>query len=312
MNRGFWIVLIYAQLSLAAIFGLDDRRSIDALPAEHQLKKLSDATAIAVLSGLTQENDESVLIQVDPLEGYICPTEKFANDSSLGYACTGFLIAPDLLLTAGHCMVNTGEIRNETENYCRAFSWLFGYSSQLLKNPSQIEANKQKLYSCKEIIYAVRDEKMPFRDYAIVKLDRPVHGVEPLAMAETNELREPLSMIGYPLGTPAKLSHSARILLNNPERESFVTSLDAFAGNSGSPVFDAQMKVVGILVAGTPSLNLVDDTQNSCKVYNKCDETGLECLLPDRDSSVFKEFQRIGSDVQRIDSIKEFLKNNYR
>jgi hypothetical protein len=118
---------------------------------------------------------------------------------------------------------------------------------------------------------------------------------------------EKLSMIGYPFGTPAKLSRNANVLLDDPARGSFITNLDAFDGNSGSAVFNSANEVVGILIGGTPSIAFVP-TKNSCDVYNRCREDGTGCSLPDKDNSVFPGFQSVGSEVQRIAPIAELMK----
>jgi V8-like Glu-specific endopeptidase len=66
-------------------------------------------------------------------------------------------------------------------------------------------------------------------------------------------LSESVFTIGYPFGTPAKVSPNARVSISNPAKQSYLTTLDVFEGNSGSPVFNLKNEVVGILIAGTPS-----------------------------------------------------------
>lgn len=101
-----------------------------------------------------------------------CPSVRFARSQGLSYTCTGFLVGPDLIATAGHCMVNTGDTRNETEMYCKAYSWLFDYRQDV--NSQNIDPANH--YKCKRVICAVKDERAPFRDFALVQLERPVTG----------------------------------------------------------------------------------------------------------------------------------------
>lgn len=293
-------------MASAAIFGVDNRESIRPSSPAYQLSR---ATAIAVLSSLQRPaGPNAINLWVDQLEN-LCPSERFAKDPSLSYACSGFLVAPDLLVTAGHCMVNTGESRNETKNYCEVFSWLFDYNADANGNVNTTNVSKDKLYKCKQIVFAVKDERAPFRDYALVQLDRPVLGRTPLKLSQAPlAANAQLSMIGYPLGTPAKRSGPASILKNDPRHQIMITNLDAFEGNSGSAVFNAKNEVVGILIGGTPSQGFVPARQRNCEVYNKCSDAGTSCLLPDEDTTLFPGFQRVGSEVQRIAPIIELIK----
>jgi hypothetical protein len=158
------------------------------------------------------------------------------------------------------------------------------------------------------VIYAVKDEKAPFRDFALVQLTRPVKGRTPLKLsAAPISSSTTLSMIGHPFGLPAKLSRKARTLINNPLRGSFLTSLDAFDGNSGSPVFNANNEVVGILIGGTPSANTV--INGRCEVLNRCSENGTNCLENGTNTSIFSGHQGVGSEVQRIQPVMKLIKS---
>lgn len=306
-NYLFLGLLIATPLaSMAAIFGTDERT---AVTERSPFLNVASSTAVAVLNSIWSESlPGKIQIEADSLEGTICPEEKFSKDPSLSYACTGFLVGPDLLVTAGHCSVNVGESRNETETYCQAFTWLFDYRQDSSGRVNLKEIPAENHYKCKKTIYAVREEKPPYRDFALVQLDRPVKGRTPLKLsAEPLKTDEKLTMMGHPLGTPLKLSSNAKVLLNNPNRESFLTSLDAFEGNSGSPVFNQKNEVIGILVGGTPSESLIEVPTRQCRKYNRCDNNGANCLKNDSDTSVFPGYQGIGSEVQKIQSVIETI-----
>ena len=77
-----------------------------------------------------------------------------------------------------------------------------------------------------------------------------------------------VAMIGHPVGLPMKVTSGAttRKELDN----SALTTLDAFGGNSGSPVFDrADGKLIGMLVSGGDDFVVAEG--KSCKVEAKCD-----------------------------------------
>lgn len=82
------------------------------------------------------------------------------------------------------------------------------------------------------------DDNHDGTDFALIRLDRPVRGRNPVLL-NRDDVSEgtPLLMIGNPDGLPLKVAGNARVrqLFQNY----FVANLDAFHGNSGSPVFNA-------------------------------------------------------------------------
>ena len=301
----FSILPLLALKSNAAIFGPDDRVSITSSSPVYPLAR---ATAIAVLTGNETFVNSLLKIDTEPLSDFICKDQKFSSDPSLSYACTGFLVAPDLLVTAGHCMSNHGEVRNEAHGYCEVYHWLFDYQTSLTGETDVENIPSKRLYRCKQIIYAVNDEEPPYRDFALIQLDRPVTDRVPLKIATTEvKTGDSTFMIGYPLGTPMKLSAGANVIFNRPEKNSYVTNLSALDGNSGSPVFNKQGEITGILVSGTPSAVLVKDAKAGCSRYNRCDKSGNNCAEPDKDHSQIANFQTTGSVVEKIDPVLKLL-----
>lgn len=302
---GLLVVALCASAQ-AAIFGADDRVALNPTSPAYELSR---STAIAVLSTNFEETSPGKLrIDAVPEGAGLCTDERFYKDPVISYACSGFLVAPDLIVTAGHCMVNTGESRHETDLYCPTFSWLFDFIESKDGTVQTENVPADKLYRCKQVVYAIKEEVPPYRDFALVQLERPVTDRTPLTLAPAPVHEgDAVSMIGYPLGTPAKLSHGAKILLNNPGRQSYVTNLDAFEGNSGSAVFNAKGEVAGILVAGFPILSFTHSDTNSCSRFNRCSEDGKVCELPDKDSSIIPGFQITGSEVQRITPVIEAI-----
>ncbi|HRO67347.1 MAG TPA: serine protease [Pseudobdellovibrionaceae bacterium] len=286
----------------AAVFGVDDRVLITP---SSPVASLSRSTAVAVLGALIEEKaDGTFSIETDSLEGMLCRDEKFADKPSLPYACSGFLVAPDLLVTAGHCMVNQGETRNEKAMYCEAYSsWVFDYMMDDKGGVKNKNIPADNHYRCKQIVYAVYESTAPFRDFAVVQLDRPVKGRTPWKIADAPvSSRDTLRMIGHPMGLPSVLSRNARVLENDPAHQYIRTNLDAFDGNSGSVVFNAKNEAVGLLVEGTPA-SWFTDSKKSCERLNKCDERGFHCVLPWTDP----ERPQASSSVQKIAPVLEVI-----
>ncbi len=282
----------------AAIFGIDNRRLVE--PSSPQ-KTYSRAIAVSVLNSFVTDKNKKLDISVENTNQFLCQDEKFYGQPSIDYACTAFLVGPDLLATAGHCVVNTGVVENDSERYCESYHWVFDYQSNSKGITETQNLASDNLYKCKRIIFGVNQERFPFQDFALIQLDRPVLDREPLKLSNTNKIQGPFSMIGHPFGIPAVFSHGAQLLENDLTQQNFITSLDAFEGNSGSPVFDASMKVVGILISGTPEPHLIKDKTKDCFRYNTCRENGKNCKN--------KSTETGGSDVQRIEPLKEIIES---
>lgn len=184
----------------------------------------------------------------------ICPHERFSEQTILP-DCTGFLIAPDVLITAGHCV--------ETEFQCRNSSWVFGFKEGVERLPHR------DVYRCQEII-TQGFSLLSFitKDYAMLKLDRPVEGRRPLPIRTSGRARigDPLAVIGHPSGLPLKVADEASV--RRSRIAFFYTDLDTFQGNSGSPVINLDTsEVEGILVEGEEDYTF--DSTRGCYVSRR-------------------------------------------
>jgi len=264
-----FILLIGALSVFPDIFGKDNRED---LYLNHSHYNLSKAIGVSVLESLwTKSKDNTSSLYSNPIKDFMCMDEPFINQNSIPYSCTGFLIAEDLLLTAGHCMVNTGEVINDKHGYCKAFTWIFNYYS----NSAQDYKNED-IYKCESILYGISTEKDD--DLALIKLDRKVKGIQPLKLSDTIlTTGDNVSMIGHPMGLPKKISGDSTIThIRNHQN---YTKLDSFAGNSGSPVFNQNNNVVGLFLGGVPNVSTYKDEIKKCERFNYCDENGNNCII---------------------------------
>lgn len=298
------LVYLFCLNARADIFGRDDRTDVLLDSPKHELGR---SVAVGVLNSLwTDLGGGASELWTDPLSEFMCSDERFNNQASVSYACTGFLVGEDLLVTAGHCGTNTGEMRNSSENYCEAYTWLFDYRA----DSDVTQVSDLNIYKCKEIIYAVQQEVDGHsHDFALVRLDRKVEGRSPLKFAQRAVRRgERVTMLGHPMGLPLKYTFNARVF-KEEEGRSFLTNLDAFAGNSGSPVFNTKNEVVGVLIAGNPALATYRDPKAGCDRFNRCDENGRKCTsLPDNNSA--DGFPHTFSEVQSIFHYKELINSS--
>jgi V8-like Glu-specific endopeptidase len=228
---------------------------------------------------MTEGRNETYEIELSPLsKKNVCPEQKF-TDQGTAAICSGFLVAPDVLVTAGHCVTS--------ESSCRDYYWVFDYALTSAGDNQYSTASKENVYRCKKI-YAQELDNTTMMDFGIVLLDRPVEGRNPLKISKEIRIsdRTPIVVIGHPTGLPTKIAGGARVR-DNSNQFFFSANLDTFGGNSGSAVFNEKTgDVVGILVRGES--DYVNDDSRECQVVNKCPDSGCR-----------------GEDVTRIENIRQ-------
>lgn len=295
-------VVALAVLSLPAfatapvIYGDDNRQEVfEATPMNQKLAH-SAATMIEKAK-LSRSEDRPGLVQVNQttlrswLEAQFeeegpssqkvsfCEGERFTEQPNAGM-CSGFLVGPDLLVTAGHCL--------EVPDFCGSFDWVFDFKVDAETKTAGVDLKEENIYSCKKIISSALATGMGL-DYALVQLDRPVSNREPLNLRTSGmvSVGSPLVVIGSPSGLPLKVSAGANVRANT-HAYYFASNLDTFQGNSGSAVINAETGVVeGILVRGEDDFEA--NVEKMCIAAKRCEDT--ECR---------------GEDVSRMTSIPEY------
>src|SRR5690606_14718876 len=90
----------------------------------------------------------------------MCADERFAQQISAAF-CSGTLIAPELVLTAAHCVPDA--------DACASTRFVFGYQ---MDGPEALHAvTSDDVFSCAELL--VHEQDFDYTDHAIVRLDRP-------------------------------------------------------------------------------------------------------------------------------------------
>jgi V8-like Glu-specific endopeptidase len=225
-----------------AIYGTDDRRDVFQIRTV-DIRALADSVAALVeASNLRKTADGRYRLKTTTYqEDYeLCDGEPFASQP-LGCFCSGFLVAPDVVATAGHCV--------RSSIGARRTRFVFGFH-MLDHARGRTTFRKRDVYSGLALL--AREEDEAGADWALVQLDRPVVGRRPLRVRSAGKIADgrPLFVIGHPNGLPAKFADGARVR-GNRRRAFFVANLDTYGGNSGSPVFDGRSTVVeGILASG--------------------------------------------------------------
>ncbi len=261
------------------VYGVDNR--VDLFQSEVPLfYDLAHSTAAMIRNSDLTTDGESVTINGNTLESRgICSTARFAKQITAA-SCSGFLVGPNLLVTAGHCITSQRD--------CESFSWVFDYNVKSEDQSLDFSVDTSSVYKCSKIISQDLSRSTK-NDFALIRLDREVSDRTPLEFRQEGEveLDTPLVVIGHPSGLPTKIADGAWVRSNESEYY-FVTNLDTFGGNSGSAVFNTDTGVVeGILVRGEQ--DYVWDSRG-CRVPKVCDEN--ECR---------------GEDVTRITVVSELI-----
>lgn len=254
----------FADLSgLNIVYGEDNR--LEPYEASYTRKSIGKSTAAMVKKLKMVDLGEHIMLPPKTIASSInlCENEKFYDQPSSS-VCSGFLIGPDVLVTAGHCVKN--------EEDCENFAWVFDYE---VKNDSKrvdIITPKKNIYSCKKLVESkLEGSKENSRDYAVIKLDRVVQNRAPLNYRKKGSLQKgnEIYVIGYPSGLPQKIAGGAEVTTNT-SKHFFEANLDTFGGNSGSAVFNSSTNLVeGILVRGATDYKR--DEQNKCTAVNRVD-----------------------------------------
>ena len=243
-----------------SIYGTDDRIDIFQLTDPLILNNVNSVVSLFHSNDVVDNGNGTSTLQTHNFgtSHNLCLTERF-RDQPLGCFCTGFLVAPNIIATAGHCVDNT----NVTDR-----RFVFGF--QMSNNSTaQTIINNTEIYAGVTI---VGRQLTNAADWSLVQVDRPVtnHRIAQIRRSGTIPNNQNLYVIGHPVGLPMKFADGANVRDNAPA-DFFVANLDTYGGNSGSPVFNSNTHLVeGILVRGETDFV----TQGTCNVSLVCPDTG--------------------------------------
>ncbi len=241
----------------AVVYGVDDRQDVYAFADPVWAARANEVSAAMIdTSDLVTTDPQNIQIQGSTLgvDYNLCAGERFATQPTAA-GCSATLIAPDLVLTAGHCISQGG---------CASTSYVFDFSMTDASTLHTITVDD--VYACAQVVV----RQVAEADFAIVRLDRDVVGRIPATVAVDAAPvpnGTPLIVQGYPSTIPLKIDDGGAVRdAHAVERQFFVANLDTFGGNSGSGVFTDAGTLVGILVRG--ETDYVND--GGCLRVNVC------------------------------------------
>jgi hypothetical protein len=251
-----------AQDRQRVVYGVDGRQDTFQVKNAKVLKAAEAVVALVKASDLEADGHGGWKLAVSSYkdEYRLCSSETFSSQP-LGCFCSGFLVRPDVIATAGHCVKDSADLAK--------MRFVFGFR--------MIDSSTPRTSFAAEDVYeggALLGRKLTQTqtDWALIRLTRAVVGRSPVPFRTAGKIAaaQKLFVIGHPCGLPQKYAPGATVRDNEPAAF-FVANLDTYGGNSGSPVFNAtNHQVEGILVRGENDFV----TNGSCYVSLVCPTTG--------------------------------------
>ncbi len=189
-------------------------------------------------NGTFSVNAASLAEMFDPF----CDGERFA-DQPTAANCTATLIAPDVIITAGHCLEDGG-VRTDLNSFYFVFDYAITTNGM---NPTTFTTDQ--VYRAAEVLglALVGDGA---NDWAVARLDRAVTGRTPVPVRSTGAIAvgESVVAIGFGAGLPMKFSDNATV--QTLVDFGFEADFDIIGGNSGGPIINAATGMIeGVLSA---------------------------------------------------------------
>jgi V8-like Glu-specific endopeptidase len=233
-----------AQRQDPVIYGTDDRLEYFQETDPKVQALLRDSTAMMVDPRDIDAGDpQNVQLKTVSLmaSSSTCASEPYATEPTAAL-CSVTLIDDDLVLTAGHCIGSAAD--------CAATAFVFHFNEQ---GPGQLATiTADDVYRCQQLVAHALTADL---DFAVARLDRkatPGHAVAPVAPSRTYlTAGDALVLLGYPLGLPGKSDRGHVVDPRRATADWFTATIDAYSGNSGSGVYDALGRVVGLESSGS-------------------------------------------------------------
>lgn len=184
----------------------------------------------------------------------LCNDEEYWNEPSACY-CTAFLVAPDIVVTAQHCISQVPLER---------IRLILGFELADKNAVPDYVIKEREVFTPVEIVGGSDGQTL---DFVMLRLDHKavLQPSLPLASLSPN-IGDSVYAIGYPSGLPMKVAGIGLITKLDGKVYSY-SNLHTYEGNSGSPVFNSRThEVVGILIEGDQDF----ENRGNCRKAKEC------------------------------------------
>jgi hypothetical protein len=237
------------RLAQAIVYGDDDR--VDLYEADEPFVQIAQKTAVALIAPtqLHRRNDGAYGLEA-PRYGELqslCPGERFSEQPAAA-SCSGVLLAPNIVATAGHCLTVTADGRPD----CTNNRYVLGFG---IDDPAvAVSIPEDAVFECKQVLGRVE-----------AAADAPCHF--------DFVLGEAVVVVGFPAGLPVKIDRGAQVIDARAEQGDFFTlSSDTFSVSSGSGVFDSDGALVGLFSRGRRDY----DQDGSCQRVHREEQASAQ------------------------------------
>ena len=291
MAMALAVGLTVASSTAFALDQLDDLKNVCSYTATAQEARLINATAFLVPVGSVHANpdgtyniDTAPLTELNPGQAF-CSDSRFYGEPAVVGGRTGVLIAPNLILTAGHANPVHPQNWKVVFRHSQATGGGMGCTNFTWTNIPAADVYTP-VTDGTVVNTFVSDTTTPMYDYLVFQLTANVVGRQPVkirrsgAPAYGNVTISP----GYPNHTAEKISSAAIYL--GPETDPGETQgesvygnfLNGFSGSSGSAVFDTEDETIDAVVRGSIETSNIDtgrtcwyaaETADSTTVFNQ-------------------------------------------
>jgi len=245
-----------AAAKLARSLAGDDRQEDFEFADSAWLSKLQSSTSALIMAEDLDLSDPTAVRVVGPSLAEVfsvCPGVPFASEPASA-KCSATLIAPDLVLTAGHC---TRELA------CKDMRFVFNYAMQATDRAAPIR--ESDVFACQQVVV----DSVGDLDYGVVRLDRPAvsHTAAKVRLFQAPvRLGQSLLVAGHPSGLPRKISSRGRVTDARAQTSDyFLSDLYGFPGSSGAGVFEpVSGELVGSVMGGLSGTGYTQREDEAC------------------------------------------------